>query len=142
MVIYYSGESLFPALLAAMKHCRPALGLEQAWGEAISWIEADRRRGERSFLLERFSETTGPGGEIICLAAAGVPPLMFRRTLEGLGGLLEKNCRTPVLPAVYPLPWRRRWEKSGSARRRKACWMDIEAFVERTRLQIELIRAR
>lgn len=138
IIVYYSRRSPFPALLASIKHCRSALSPEQAWPVAESWIKVNLHPGERPFFLKPFGETSE--GDTLYLMTATVPPPVLKRTLNGLSELIRINCH--VLLAVYPLSWSRRWEQNCSARRKIACWMEIEALVERTRLQVEFIKQR
>lgn len=136
IIVYYSRGSLFPALLAALKHCRPSLEPEQAWPAAASWIRENQPPGGEPLFLKKFAEDER--GDIICPAAAGVPGELLKRTLQGLGGLLGNGGG--LLAACYPLCWSRRWEQGCGSGRKKACWQEIEALVERSRLQAELIR--
>ncbi len=136
IIVYYCRGSLFPALLASLKHCRPALQAEQAWPAAAAWVKENLPPGKQPLFLRKFARTGA--GDIICPAAAGVPPELLRRTFQGLGGLLGESGG--VLAACYPLSWSRRWEQNCGGGRKRACWMEVEALVERTRLQLELIR--
>jgi hypothetical protein len=137
IIVYYSRNSPWPALLASMRHCRPALLPEQAWREAAAWMKANYCPGGQSYFLKRFGESSG--GDTIYLMSSVVPALFLKRTLNGLLELTGSGGQ--VLLAAIPLYWKRRWEYCSSGRKR-ACWMEIEALVERTRLQVELVKRR
>lgn len=136
IIVYYSRGSPFPALLASLKHCRPALRAEQAWPAAAEWLDRNRPPGSPALFLKKYAESEA--GDIVCPASAAVPGELLGRTLQGLGGLLGESGG--VLTACYPLSWSRRWEQGSGSGREIGCWREIEALVERTRLRIELIR--
>ncbi len=138
IIVYYSRKSPLPALLASIRHCRRAFSPEQAWREAGAWIKANLHPVERRFFLKRFGETSE--GDTLYLMTAGVPPPLLKRTLNGLSELTGSSSE--LLLTVFPLSWSRRWEHNCSSRRKRACWMEIEALVEQTRLQAELIKQR
>jgi len=139
IILYYSRRTAFPALLASLKHCHPTLSLEQAWPQAVAWLQQYCHAGEPPFFLKRFGES--PEGDTLYLMTAGVPPPVIKRTLNGLAGLL-KSRHDPawfLLADVLP-PCRGRWGPISSPIRKAAFWMEIEAFVAQTRLQVELIK--
>lgn len=137
IIIYYSRGASFPALLAALKHCRPALTLQQARRAAADWREESALGERQPSFLQPLGETAA--GEIVCFMTADVPPPVIRRTFNGLGALMGS---TTVLTAAYPLTWGSSGERGRGSRLRKACWREIEALVERTRLQARLMRDR
>ncbi|NLA27828.1 MAG: hypothetical protein GX878_10590, partial [Firmicutes bacterium] len=106
IIIYYSRGAPLPALLAALKHCCPALPPEQIWRAARGWWQENAPKSERTFFLKKIGET--PGEEIICLMTAGMPPAMIRRTFNGLSEFMgEMN----VLTAASPRSWSRPGER-------------------------------
>lgn len=137
IIVYYSRNSPWPALLAAMSHCRPTLLPEQAWREAAAWLKANSCPGGQPYFLKRFGES--PEGDAIYLMSSEVPALILKRTLNELFELAGSGRK--LLLAAFPLSWKRRWHHC-SSRQKRACWMEVAALVERTRLQLELIKQR
>jgi len=137
IIVYYSRNSPWPALLAALKHCRPALPPEEAWPAAAAWLQAHSCPGGQPYFLRRFGESSD--GDTVYLMSSGVPAPLLMRTMNGLFELAGGDSK--LLLAAFPLSWRRRWQHCGS-RQRRACWREIEALVERTRLQAELMKQR
>lgn len=139
IILYYSPRTSFPALLASIKHCRPALSLEQAWLQAAAWLQKYHHGGEPPFYLKHFGES--PEGDTLYLMTAGVPPPVLKRTLNGLAGLIKSRHGAAWFLLADALPsWRGSWRAAGRSPRKTAFWMEIEAIVEQTRLQVELIK--
>ncbi len=134
IVLYYSTGSIYPALLASLKHCYPALSPEQADLQAAGWLK--EKIGDRQPpLLTVFGESSG--GELVCLASARVPPPLLGRILSSFGALLGNSPGAPTLLPAGPLPPMPRRQRG-----RSDFWREIEARVEQARLQLELIGQR
>ncbi len=136
-VLYYSEKTITPALLAAISHCHPDLPPEQLRLRAAGWLQRELAGKKPSALLVPFA--VSPGGETVCLGTGGVPPPLLRRTLGGLSRLLGKGPGQPVLLTARPLPPApaRLWK--APCRETSAFWKELEALVEQTRLQAELL---
>lgn len=137
IIVYYSRGSALPALLAAIKHCRPALLLPQARSEASAWRRRHYPAGEPPFFLKQFGSTFE--GDLLYLMTASVPPPLIKRTFDGFYALLKGEGDAGLLLAPLPSWHCRQGLRSMSPRREAAFWLEIEAVVEQTRLQVELI---
>lgn len=139
IVLYYSPKTIYPALLASIRHCHPALTPEQSRLRAMGWLQ-EYGKEKISPFLAAFGESSG--GEIVCPATAAVPPPLLGRTLNSLSALLKDSSGAPTLLAAGPLPPGPAGRWKTPRREERAFWKEIEALVEQTRLRIELIRGQ
>jgi len=135
IILYYSRRTAFPALLASLKHCHPtpltgaglAAGSSLAaailpCGRAALFSKALRRISRRRYPLPDDSRRAAAGDQANLKRpgrAAQEPPRP---------GLVSAGRRFAAVP-------RKGGDRSAAPSRKAAFWMEIEAFVEQTRLQ-------
>lgn len=137
IIVYCSRGSVFPALLAAISHCSPGLSPGRAWEEAKTWAGANLTTEGEPFVFKPYAQTSP--GEIICILKVAFPLPLLKRTLQGLDGLIGNSCS--LLPALCRFPCMAgRWRRGWGAGPGKACQREIAALVDRTLLQVELIK--
>lgn len=139
-IFYYSTCSPFPALLAAISHCHPAISLGQAWAQALRWQRANSPLGKEALLIERFGRTSER--DTVYLMSAAVPQPLLLRTLNSLAGLMKDRCGKELFLPAGPLPLWSGADGNAGVRPKEAFWKEIKALVEQTRLRVELIKKR
>ncbi len=143
-LIYYSKTSVFPALLAAVRHSYPKLSLDQGLKRSAAWWEENQPE-HNSALLEQYAEAED--GTAVYVATASAEPSLVERTLTGLYSLCSLQ-ESDALLIVSSLPvYQQKWngapdEVTRSREELSSIWREVGVAVKEARLQNMLQQVR
>ena len=138
-ILYYSPQTILPALLASISHCHPGLTPEQARDRAEKWLQANDRSAGAPIFLKRFAGS--PEGNAVWVMTAGVPLPLLKRTLGSFVALLPGRKGTAWVLQEGPLPPLTGGGKAGILKI-NACWRELGVVVEQTRLKEALVQQK
>ena len=131
-VIYYSRNTLLPALLAAALHCRPSLDFAQ--GLALVG-KAHELQGSLQAGIKHYADCADGTGVFAMTFTA--PPLLVENTLHSLLPLLGGTAGQLLLVSARPGGGRRL-----SDLEMRGMWAEVCAAVKKARLYLAPVGCR